>query len=96
MRLPVVDVFDTGEEFTLEFELPGLTREDVEITTSERGLLLQVRSRKEPREAPLHAERAPFAPSRLVPLPAEVQTGRVNASFKEGILTVSVPKKQAT
>lgn len=96
-RIPSVDLLDEGEGFVVHVELPGVKKEDLELTVSDR--MVQVRAEARPEGAGngqvvLLSERAPVSYDRIIPFPAEVATNKCRANFKDGILSLSVPKKQ--
>jgi HSP20 family protein len=92
---PVVDIRETDEALMLTAELPGLTRDDVQITLDNNVLTLSgERSfEKESKGETFHRiERSYGAFSRSFTLPANVKTDQVEAVFGDGLLTVTLPK----
>lgn len=93
--LPAVDVEETTDSLVFTCELPGMSKEDVNITL-ENNVLTVSGERKfedEERQRNFHRlERAYGAFSRSFTLPSNVKSDQVNASFKDGVLTISVPK----
>lgn len=92
---PAVDIRETNDSYVVSAELPGLTKNDVEITIENNVLKLsgERRFEKEVKEEELHrVERAYGAFSRAFSLPTRVDAERVEASFAEGILTITIPK----
>jgi HSP20 family protein len=92
---PVADVREDAKSLTFEFELPGLSPEQVEIT-ADNGVLT-VRGQKEEHrvegEGRHHiAERTFGSFTRSFQLPQGVDEDRIEASFAHGVLTVTVPK----
>lgn len=91
---PTLNAWDDGERFHAEAELPGFKIEDVELFVV--GSQLQIRGRRtfEPREGwILHRrERTSGEFSRLVTFPAEIDAENVQAAFKDGVLSVTLPK----
>lgn len=94
---PPVDIRETEEALVLAAELPGLTKEDVEITL-ENNILTLAGERKLEKDAKgetwHRVERAYGSFSRSFTLPASVRTDRVEAVFADGILTVTLPKME--
>jgi len=93
--LPAADVFETGESYVIEVELPGLTRDDVVVQA--HGDELVVRGERRPAvsgrpEAFHRLERrhGPFA--RAFRFPEEVDPDRVAAEFADGLLRLTIPK----
>ena len=94
---PAVDIRETEEALVLSAELPGLTREEVEITLDNNVLTLagERKLEKDAKGETWHrVERAYGSFSRSFTLPASVRTDRVEAVFADGILTVTLPKME--
>ncbi|MEM7483065.1 MAG: Hsp20/alpha crystallin family protein [Acidobacteriota bacterium] len=95
--IPSVDVRETDEALTLFVELPGMKREDVDITLENRMITLRGERKFEQdssRESYHRIERAYGSFSRSFTLPSNVQTDQVNASFSDGLLTIELPKAE--
>jgi HSP20 family protein len=96
---PSVDISETDDDVTVEAELPGLEAKDIEINVS--GDVLTIKGEKkeehEKKEGTYHyRERYSGSFQRSFQLPAEVQSDRAEANFKNGILTVNLPKAEET
>ena len=96
---PVCDVYQTSEEIVVVVELPGLTREDVEITVTASSLT--VTGRRAPTPLPgrsvLHLHERRFgAFKRSLRLPTAVDAERSSATMTDGVLTITLPHRQAT
>lgn len=93
-RVPTVDIVDKGEEYIVQIELPGVKKEDLDLMVTERTVSLDAHARPDVDEgAVLLSERGPVVYRRLIPFPSEVATTQSKAAFKDGILTLTVPKK---
>jgi len=95
MRIPVVDVIDSGNEYVVKAELPGLKKENVQIEVAENELLLVARSNVETEEKGktyLHRERAFSTFRRRIGFGQSIDTEKVSASMAEGILEIRLPK----
>jgi len=96
---PAMDVIDRKDEFVLRADLPGLTEKDVEVTVQNGNLSLRGErtEEKETKEGEEYVrERWSGSFSRTLNLPAGVNAEKINASFKNGVLEVHLPKtKQA-
>lgn len=95
--LPPVDVRETDEALTLFVELPGVKREDVDITVENRTLTVRGERQFEQdveRENYHRIERAYGNFTRTFTLPANVQADHVKATFTDGVLTVELPKAE--
>jgi HSP20 family protein len=88
-----VDVFFHGREVLVEVDLPGVERESVQVRLERGELLVEAhRSPSPPGEAarPARLERVRGRIHRRVPLPAPVETGRVEFDLEGGVLRVRV------
>lgn len=95
--LPAVDVKETDEALTLFVELPGVKREDVDITVEDRTLTVRGERKFEKdaeRENYHRIERAYGTFTRTFTLPANVATDSVQASFGDGVLTIALPRAE--
>lgn len=95
---PSVDVYENGEGYVIVAELPGLTKDEVQIELKENMLTLrgERKFQDEYKDQTCHRmERAYGQFVRSFSLPAQVEAGKVEARFKDGVLTVTVPKAAA-
>ena len=94
---PAVDVRETDEALTLLVDLPGVTREDVDITVENRTLTLRGERKFEQnveRDNYQRIERAYGQFARTFTLPTNVRTDDVKATFADGVLTLVLPKAE--
>ena len=96
--MPAVDIFETKDsEYVLKAELPDLKREDINITF-ENGVLTLTGERKaefDSQDGTYHRnERAYGRFSRSFTLPATVDANRINATYRDGLLTIRVPQRE--
>ncbi|HUK72136.1 MAG TPA: Hsp20/alpha crystallin family protein [Streptosporangiaceae bacterium] len=92
---PDIEVDETEEYYTVKAELPGITRENVELQVDEHSLSIAGSVREEQSEQTMHRRAGRFF-YRTV-LPRDIDTEKVQATMREGILTIRLPKtKQAT
>ncbi len=92
---PVTDAYETSDEYLIQMELPGLSREEVVLEVKSRELWVYGERRmiKEATGSNYHILERSYGPfARKFVLPAQVDQNRVQASFVNGLLTVSVPK----
>lgn len=94
---PVVDITEDDKNYVIKAELPEVKKEDVHVTV-EGGVLTLTGERKfekEEKNKTYHRiERAYGTFARSFTLPDNIDAGRVNASYKDGILTVTVAKSE--
>ncbi len=95
--MPPVDIEEDDREYLLKAELPGMKKEDVKLKV-EGGTLSISGERKEEKEEKdkkhHRVERSYGAFMRSFALPEVVLSEKVSAEFKDGILTVHVPKDE--
>jgi len=92
---PKVDVTETKDAIVVKVELPGMEQKDIGVDLE--GELLTIKGEKEHEKEEKgekfhRMERSWGAFSRTFRLPAPVESGKVNAAFKNGLLTVTLPK----
>ena len=95
--VPPVDIQETAEGYKLQAELPGLTREDINITLENNVLRLsgERKFEKDVKKESYHrVERTYGAFSRAFSLPQQVNAEGVQAAFENGVLTILVPKAE--
>jgi HSP20 family protein len=97
--LPQIDVVDTDKEIKVSAELPGMDDKDIEVSLTNESLTIKGEKREESEKKGkdyYRSERSYGSFTRTIPLPVEIDTEKVEASFKQGVLTVNLPKtKQA-
>jgi len=95
---PPVNLTEDKENFYLRAELPGMKTEDLDIQATGNSISISG-ERKMPEEdanAKVHRrERDAGRFSRMIKLPGEIEVGKINATLKNGILTVTIPKSEA-
>jgi HSP20 family protein len=95
--VPPVDIQETEDAYRLHAELPGLTKEDIDITLENNVLRLsgERKFEKEVKKESFHrVERTYGTFSRAFALPQQVNSEGVQASFANGVLTITVPKAE--
>lgn len=94
---PPVDLYETHDEFVLSAELPGLSREDIEIHAEDgritiRGARPTGPGREIPCEQYHRVERGHGRFSRAFALPEAIDVDAITADLRDGVLTVTIPK----
>ena len=96
--VPPVDIYQNGEhEVVLKAELPDMSREDIDITVDNGTLTIRGEKKfsSEVKEESFHRiERRYGTFSRSFSLPQTVDTGKVGAEYKNGVLTVRLPLRE--
>ena len=94
---PAIDVYETPERYVVAAELPGLTREQVELAMAESQLTIRGQRSEPPREdAHYHqVERGHGAFTRTFEFSDTIDADNVTADLKNGVLTIVLPKVPA-
>ena len=95
--LPSIDVSETKNELVIKAELPGLDPKDIDISMNNGYLTIkgEKKHEKEEKDENYHLiERSYGSFTRSVRLPREVQNDKITASFKNGVLRVTLPKSE--
>lgn len=98
-RQPLVDLADTGREYVLKADLPGVSKEDLDLRVTPEGIELsaEIRSEKEENGKDYaYRERAYRSFRRALAFPEAVLADEVKATLKDGVLEVRLPKKEPT
>ena len=95
LELPRVDVIDRDKEVVIRAEVPGVAREDLEVTMNENTVTFRgsTRHEEEKEEGEYHyreTSRGEFC--RTIPLPADVDSGKARARHKDGVVELVLPK----
>ena len=93
---PALDLYQDPNNVVAVLELPGMRKEDIEITLHE-GVLTIAGERREAfaeGEKVTRTERFVGRFCRSIPLPARVNAAQVTATYREGLLTVTLPKAE--
>ena len=94
--VPRVDIRETGDAIVLEAEIPGADRDALKLEVKDGVLTVSGEKRREhteESEGVFRAERTYGAFSRKFSLPEEVDGDKIEAAYKDGVLTITLPKK---
>jgi HSP20 family protein len=95
--VPPLDMHETSDELVLRVELPGVREKDVVVSITGDFLTIKGERRWDAENKDqkfLHVERAYGQFERLIQLPMAVQSDKVKASFRDGVLEVTLPKAE--
>jgi HSP20 family protein len=110
-RTPAMDVSESDAAYTITFDVPGATRDELKVSVEGRRVALttvaataaapvdqvaEPTADVRPIDRPLYRERATAVFARTVSLPAEVDQQASQAKFENGVLTLVLAKKVAT
>jgi len=94
---PAVDISETGDEYQVSADLPGLTKDDVKISYEDGVVTIrgEKKQEKEDKGRNYHrVERCYGAFERSFRLPARVDVDKISAKFKDGVLDLRLPKTE--
>jgi len=97
--VPTVDARESDKEITVLAELPGMDEKDIEVSLANDALTVKGEKKEEKEEKDKsywHVERRYGSFRRVIPLPDGIETDKVSATFKKGVLTVTIPKSAKT
>lgn len=95
--MPNVDISETDKQLTVKAELPGIAREDIDISLDENYLIIKGEKKQEKEETGKHfhrVERTFGSFYRSLRLPTVVEKDKIDATFKDGVLTIVLPKSE--
>lgn len=94
---PALDVFDDKDNLVVKAELPGLKKEEIELSLHDGVLTISGERKRESEKKEgesFRSERYFGKFQRSVTLPTAVDANKVNAAYKDGVLTVELPKAE--
>jgi HSP20 family protein len=93
--VPRMDVAEDAKAFHVTVELPGMTEKDVAVSLTDRLVTIrgEKKEEKEQQDKDVYrSERHYGSVRRAFELPSDVDAGKIEASFKNGVLTIDLPK----
>lgn len=98
-RPPALDVTETDTAYTVEFDMPGVNKDDVKVIVEGRKVTveagIQRSDEKKDGERLVYRERAVARYARTLTLPVEVEQADTLAKLERGVLTLTLPKRSA-
>ena len=94
---PCVDMSETKDNVIIKTEIPGISKDDVKVSVQDNVLTLsgEKKQEKEEKDANYHRiERNHGSFSRSFTLPASVKPDKVKATYKDGVLNITLPKSE--
>ena len=94
---PALDAQEDKDKYLVTVEIPGLKKEDISVSVHDGVLTVsgERKSEKELKEGTVHRTERYFGKfSRSVSLPSEVRADKVSAAYKDGVLTIEIPKAE--
>ncbi len=96
-REPLTDVWETDNDVVATIELPGVSKEDINLNVTDNRVEVKVEKKEEKKEKKkglYRLERSYRGFYRAFPLPSEVKADEAKATYKNGVLEITIPKKQ--
>jgi HSP20 family protein len=94
---PQVEVLQRDKEFVIRADLPGINKDNVKVELRDDSIVLsgeRQEERKEEREGFLRTERSYGSFYREIPLPPNVDTSQATATFRDGVLEITMPSSE--
>ncbi|NMA67614.1 MAG: Hsp20/alpha crystallin family protein [Clostridiaceae bacterium] len=94
---PRIDVYQTEKDVVIKAEIPGVSKEDLNVFIDENSIRLSGQTKRDEEfkdDNIYRSERYYGSFSRTIPLPVEVKSDKANADYKDGILKITVPKAE--
>jgi HSP20 family protein len=91
---PEVEIFHRGNDLVVRADLPGLSKDDVKVDVTDDRIIIQgerKREHEEEREGVYRSERSYGSFYRVIPVPEGAITDQAKASFKDGVLDITMP-----
>ncbi|MBM4313477.1 MAG: Hsp20/alpha crystallin family protein [Deltaproteobacteria bacterium] len=96
--VPTVDIFESNGDVVLKAELPGIKKEDIDITISDGSITISGEKKQESeiKKKDYYKWESSYGSfCRSFALPAEIQPGKAKSTYNDGILEVRIPKTEA-
>jgi HSP20 family protein len=94
---PSLDVKENEKEVDIKAELPGMDEKEVEVLLADNAVTIKGEKKEEKEDKGkdyYHMERSYGAFNRVIPLPQGLDTNKAEAHYKNGVLTIKIPKTE--
>ncbi len=94
---PAIDIYETKDDVVVKAELPGMNKEDIKINIVDNSLVIEGEKKQEKEvkeENYYRVERRYGVFRRAIEIPVPVKTENVEATYKDGVLEIKLPKKE--
>jgi len=94
---PSIDIKESEKDFTIRAELPGVDEKEVEVTVTNDTVTIKGEKKEEKEDKGknyYYMERSYGSFNRVIPLTEEIESDKAEASFKNGVLNITIPKSQ--
>jgi HSP20 family protein len=92
-----LDLYEEKDQIVVKAEMPGFTKDDIQISIADNALTIKGEKKKEEEDSGkdyYRSERVYGAFTRILVLPAEINPDKVQATFKNGVLEIRLPKSE--
>ncbi|MBE9206418.1 Hsp20/alpha crystallin family protein [Nostoc sp. LEGE 06077] len=96
-KVPAAELHETEEAIHLKLELPGIEAKDLDVQVTEKAVYISGERKSETKTEGKGVTKSEFHYGkfqRLIPLPTRIQNTNVTADYKDGILTLTLPKAE--
>jgi HSP20 family protein len=96
-ELPAVDVHETDAEIVVRADVPGVSKDEIQVELRDMALIIKGERKKEEEvkeQDYYRCERSHGSFSRVIGLPTDVKADAIKASFKDGVLEIHLPKSE--
>ncbi len=98
-RTPVTDMWETKNEVMAQVELPGVNKDDIDIDVDDKGIRISVEKEDKKQDEDMEkgyysCERSYSGYYRYFPLPENTDKENIDASYKDGVLELKIPKRE--
>ncbi|MGM5480193.1 MAG: Hsp20/alpha crystallin family protein [Nanobdellota archaeon] len=96
-RRPLTDMWEENNTIRAQVELPGVNKKDININVNDNGVEVSVEKenkKEEDKKGYYRCERSYSGYYRQFPLPQNADTDNIDASYKDGVLEMTIPKKE--
>lgn len=94
---PQLDIFETDKEYRLSVEMPGVERDDIDLSVDDDALVIRARKERrseDAKEDQYHrVERTYGRYERMLTLPVDADTDNIGAELRNGVLEVTIPRR---
>ncbi len=94
---PSIDMIDKKDSIVVKAEIPGVDKKNIKVTFQDNTLTIKGETKREEEEKKgnyYYSERYYGSFSRTIELPVEIEKDKVKANYKDGILTITLPKSK--
>ena len=98
-RWPALDVVENDNEFVVKAEVPGCKAEDIDISVNNNRLIISGEKKQDEEKKEknyYHLERSYGSFRREINLGSEIDANKIDATYKDGILSIKLPKTEKT